>query len=77
MIDKKFEYAQEMIEDVMGLIESIKVKGSVSEKSKKEAIMALGQALNSLNWMKQMNGNKIVQYLDEWHESEDHKSVNF
>lgn len=68
MASKKFAYAQEMIEEAMGVIKSINVKGSVSEKSKKEALMALGQALSSLNWMKQMNGNKIVQYLDEYHD---------
>jgi hypothetical protein len=68
MASKKFAYAQDLIEEVMGIVESINVKGSVSEKSKKETMMALGQALNSLNWMKQMNGNKIVQYLDAYHD---------
>lgn len=77
MSHKKFEMAQELIESAMGIIDSIKVKGSVSEKSKEDAKAALCQALGSLKWMKQMNGNQIVKYLDEWHDSEDHKVVNF
>ena len=77
MSHKKFEMAQELIESAMGIIDSIKVKGSVSEKSKEDAKAALYQALGSLKWMKQMNGNQIVKYLDEWHDSEDHKVVNF